>query len=75
MIFAQSDRLEPELANESLALNMYVSRFVAIETVKVEPISSLNKYGGHACCPGGSDCHLQSRCSKADSMIIHRVAV
>ena len=60
MIFAESDRPEPELANEFLALNVYVSWFVAIETVKVEPITSLNKYGGHVSRPGRSDCDSQS---------------
>ena len=74
MIFAQSDRLEPELANEFLTLNVYVFWFVAIETVEVEPITSLNKYSGHARCPGRSVYRLQSRCPKADSMILHQGA-
>lgn len=52
MIFAQSDRLEPELADELLALDVYVFGFVAIETVKVEPVTSLSKYCGHGRCPG-----------------------
>ena len=39
MILAQSYRLEPEFANESLSLNVYVFRFITIKAVKVEPIT------------------------------------
>ena len=34
----QSDRLQPELGHVASALNMDVSRFVAITSVKVEPV-------------------------------------
>jgi|GEM_PF-4932844 hypothetical protein len=53
MILAQSYRLEPEFANESLSLNVYVFRFITIEAVKVESITLFNTYGRHVCksCP------------------------
>src|SRR5260370_30342296 len=43
----QSHRIEPELSNIILPLNMHMFRFVAIASVKVEPIRSNSQYGGH----------------------------
>lgn len=71
MIFAQYNRLEPELANKSFTLNVNVSRFLAVKAVKEEPITPLDKCGGHGHYPDRSDRYLQSRCSTSNSIIPH----
>src|SRR5260370_19935414 len=46
IVAAQRQRCEPVLADHPLALNVYVLRLVAVETVKVKPVWSGNVLDG-----------------------------
>lgn len=48
IISAQGYGLEPKLANEFLALNVYMFRFITIKAIEIEPITPYNTYGRHS---------------------------